>query len=169
MEIALFEEVWAAGYHFDSITWTDDLGYKNGMLFSPKTYRELVAPVHKRAVDWAHSKGAKVRCHSCGNINAVLADLVEIGIDLIHPLEVKAGMDPLKVKSDYGNRLAIHGGLNAMLWNDLDAITAEIERLVPLLMQSGGYIFAADHSIPNDVSFENMKAIIELAKRVGRY
>jgi uroporphyrinogen decarboxylase len=169
VDMALYDRLWAAGYEFDSITWTDDLGYKNGMLFSLKMYRELVKPVHKRAVDWAHSKGAKVRCHSCGNINAVIGDLVEIGIDLIHPLEVKAGMDPAKIKQVYGKSLAIHGGLNAMLWKDLDAISAEIERLVPVLKQGGGYVFAADHSIPNDVSFENIKTIIELAKKTGRY
>jgi len=169
VDIALYEQVWDAGYHFDAITWTDDLGYKNGMFFSPKIYRELLKPVQKRAVDWAHRKGAMVRCHSCGNINTVVPDLVDLGIDLLHPLEVKVGMDPLNIKRVHGDRLAIHGGLNAMLWKDLNAITAEIERLVPALMESGGYVFAADHSIPNDVSFENMKAIVELAKKIGTY
>ena len=110
-----------------------------------------------------------VRCHSCGNINTVVPDLVDLGIDLLHPLEVKVGMDPLNIKRVHGDRLASHGGLNAMLWKDLNAITAEIERLVPALMESGGYVFAADHSIPNDVSFENMKAIVELAKKIGTY
>ena len=74
-------------------------------------------------------RGVKVRCHTDGNITALLPDLVDLGIDLLHPLEAKAGMQPLEVKRDYGSQLAIHGALNAMLWTDLDAIEAEIRRL----------------------------------------
>jgi uroporphyrinogen decarboxylase len=78
-------------------------------------------------------------------------------------------MDPVLVKRKYGDKLVLHGGINAMLWKELDAVSAEMERLLPVLKESGGYIFAADHSIPNDVSFGNMKAIIALAKRLGSY
>jgi uroporphyrinogen decarboxylase len=84
-------------------------------------------------------------------------------------MEVKAGMDPLEMKKRFGGSLVLHGGINAVLWKDLDAVTAEMERLVPVLKKDGGYIFAADHSIPNDVSFENIKAIIALAKKLGAY
>ena len=65
--------------------------------------------------------------------------------------------------------MTIHGALDAQLWTDVDAIEREIQRLVPVLKQSGGYIFASDHSIPNSVSFENIKAIVALAKKYGSY
>lgn len=169
VNLALLEKMIDSGYKFDSITWTDDLGYKNGLFISRDMYRELLKPVQKRAVDWAHSKGLKVRYHTDGNINEILPDLVDIGIDLLHPLEVKAGMNPIEVKKKYGDKLAFHGGLNAMLWKDIDAITAEMEKIVPVLKRSGGYVLAADHSIPDDVSFANIKTIIELAKKLGSY
>lgn len=121
------------------------------------------------AVDWAKKKGIYVRLHSCGNINTLLPEIMTVGFDALHPMEVKAGMDPVQVKKEYGDRLVLHGGFDAMLWHDKEAILAEIRRLLPILKENGGYIFAADHSIPNDVPFENMKAIIALVKELGRF
>lgn len=167
--IALFERIWDAGYRFDEIYWPDDMGYRNTTFFSNAMYRELLKPVHKRAVDWAHSKGIYAHLHSCGNIMSRIDDLMDIGIDALNPLEVKAGMEPLTIKQKYGDRLTLHGGINAVLWDDRDAIIAEIDRVIPALKQNGGYIFSSDHSIPNSVSFENFKAIVEEIKRVGRY
>jgi len=90
-------------------------------------------------------------------------------VDALNPLEVKAGMDALQIKREYGNRLVLHGGVNAVLWDDKERIVAEIERLVPQLKEDGGYIFASDHSIPSSVSLENFRAIIEAVKRCGKY
>ncbi len=98
-----------------------------------------------------------------------MPDLVEIGIDCLNPLEIKAGMDPVYLKKTFGDKLAFHGGINAQLWDQLDLVTAEMERIIPLLKEGGGYIFASDHSIPNSVSFENMKAISALAHKLGTY
>jgi uroporphyrinogen decarboxylase len=78
-------------------------------------------------------------------------------------------MEPLTLKKKYGDRLTLHGGINAVLWDDREAIISEIERLVPVLKENGGYIFASDHSIPNSVSLENFRAIIDEVKRVGKY
>jgi uroporphyrinogen decarboxylase len=164
-----FEQIWDAGYRFDSIKWPDDMGYKNTTFFSNEMYRELLKPVHKRAVDWAHAKGIYAHLHSCGDIMTRIDDLIEIGVDALNPLEVKAGMDPLKLKREHGHELVLHGGINAVLWDDRDAIIAEIDRIVPVLKENGGYIFSSDHSIPNSVSLENFRAIIEEVKRVGRY
>ncbi len=164
-----FEQIWDAGYRFDSIKWPDDMGYKNTTFFSNEMYRELLKPVHKRAVDWAHAKGIYAHLHSCGDIMTRIDDLVDIGIDALNPLEVKAGMDPLKLKREHGHELVLHGGINAVLWDDRDAIIAEIDRMVPALKENGGYVFSSDHSIPNSVSLENFKAIVAEIKRVGKY
>ena len=95
--------------------------------------------------------------------------VIDIGLEMLNPLEIKAGMDPARLKSMYGDKLAFHGGINAQMWDDLDKVTAEMEMIIPAMKQNGGYIFASDHSIPNSVSFENMKAISELAHKLGKY
>jgi uroporphyrinogen decarboxylase len=169
MDIALYDMIWDEGYRFDCIAWPDDMGYKNTTFFSPQLYRDILKPVHKRAVDWAHNKGIYVRLHSCGDVMTFVPDLIDIGIDALNPLEIKAGMDPKKLKPDYGDKLVLHGGINAVLWDDKDAIISEIERTVPILKENGGYIFSSDHSIPNSVTLENMQAIVDTVKRVGAY
>jgi uroporphyrinogen decarboxylase len=90
-------------------------------------------------------------------------------LDSLNPLEVKAGMDPIRLKMEYGDKLVFQGGLNAVLWDDKEKIIAEINRVVPVMKENGGYIFSSDHSIPNTVSLDNFKAIIAEVKRVGSY
>ena len=167
--IKLFEQVIEKGFEFDSIFWWDDMGYRNGTFFSVKMYRDILKPVHKRAVDWAHGKGMRAHLHSCGNINDFLPELIDIGLDALNPLEVKAGMDPLEIKKTYGDKLVLHGGLNAMLWDDPEKIEEEVRRLLPVLKEGGGYIFQEDHSVPDSVSLEDFRRIIETAKELGKY
>jgi len=169
VNIKLLDMVWDAGYKFDSVMWYDDMGYKGSQFFSLKTYREILKPVHKRAVDWAHAKGVKVRLHSCGDINPFIQDLVEIGVEALNPLEVKAGMNPIELKKKYGEELVLHGGMNALLWEDIGAMESEIRRLIPILKENGGYIFASDHSVPSNVSLENFRYATDLIKNIGRY
>ena len=169
MNIAMLDMIWDEGYTFDEVNWPDDMGYKGTQFFSLKVYRELIKPVQRRAVEWAHAKGVKARLHSCGDITKFIPEFVDIGIDALNPLEVKAGVDPVSLKREYGDRLVLHGGINAVLWDDADAIIAEIAEVVPKLKESGGYIFASDHSIPNSVSLDNFTKIIEAAKKYGAY
>ena len=170
MSIALFEQIWDKGYHFDSIHWWDDMGYKGSTFFSLDMYKELLAPVHKRAVDWAHERGVVAHLHSCGDIMPFVDELVHyVGIDALNPLEVKAGMQPEVLKKQFGDKLVLHGGVDAVLWNNKEAIVEEIRRLIPIMKQNGGYIFSSDHSIPNSVSLETMKAIVEEVKKAGKY
>ncbi|HUS48224.1 MAG TPA: uroporphyrinogen decarboxylase family protein [Phycisphaerae bacterium] len=167
--LELLQMIWDEGYTFDAITWCDDMGYRNGPFFSIDMYRRILKPAQKRAIEWAHEKGIVAHLHSCGNINKLLPELTDIGLDALNPLEVKAGMDPVHIKKTYGDRLVLHGGLNAMLWDDIDKIEAEIRRLMPILKQNGGYIFAEDHSIPDSVSLENYRRIVALGKQLGSY
>lgn len=169
MHIALFDMVWEKGYTFDSIFWYDDMGYKNTQFFSVKMYRDLLKPVHKRAVEWAHQKGIKAHLHSCGDINPLIPELIDIGLDALNPLEVKAGMNPAHIKKTYGDKLVLHGGINAVLWDNIDALEAEMKNIIPVMKESGGYIFSTDHSVPSNVSLENFRRIVELAKQLGCY
>lgn len=167
--IKLFDRIWDAGYHFDEIFWYDDMGYKGTTFFSPNMYRSLLQPYHKRAVDWAHNHGIYAQLHSCGDIMTLLPDIVETGVDMLNPLEVKAGMDAIAIKKQFGDKLVLRGGINAVLWDHPEQILAEIREKVPVLKENGGFVFSSDHSIPNSVSLENMKLIIDEVKRVGRY
>lgn len=169
VSLDLCQRILDEGYEFDGIFWYDDMGYKNTTFFSPAIYRELLKPFHKKAVDWAHERGLVAELHSCGFVESLVPDIVDIGVDMLNPMERKAGMDPIKLKNQFGDRLAFHGGINAQMWDDLDKVTAEMEMIIPAMKQNGGYIFASDHSIPNSVSFENMKAISELAHKLGKY
>jgi uroporphyrinogen decarboxylase len=132
-------------------------------------YRELIKPFHKRAIDWAHAKGIKAHLHSCGDVNPFVPELVALGLDALNPLEVKAGMDPVALKQTYGQDLVLHGGINAVLWDHPDEIKAEMERVVPVMKQDGGYIFSSDHSVPSSVSLEDFRHIVDLAKELGSY
>ena len=111
----------------------------------------------KALQDWAHEHGAVVELHSCGFIQPLVPDLVEIGIDSLNPLEIKAGMDPVYLKKTFGDKLAFHGGINAQIMDQPDLVRAEMERLIPLLKEGGGYVFASDHSIPNSVLHKTRK------------
>jgi uroporphyrinogen decarboxylase len=95
--------------------------------------------------------------------------LIGIGLDALNPLEVKAGMDPVHLKKTYGRELVLHGGINAVLWDHPDRIAAEMERVVPIMKQSGGYIFSSDHSVPSSVSLDDFRSIVTLAKKLGSY
>lgn len=162
--IGLFEQVLDAGYKFDCGFWWDDMGYKQNQFFSMKMYRELLKPVHQRAVDWIHSKGMKAELHSCGDVRPFIPEFIEMGIDALNPIEVKAGMEPVEIKEKYGKDIVLHGGINALLWNDPVKMEAELDRLLPILSRDGGYIFATDHSIPNVVSLEQFGRVVDKVK-----
>jgi len=169
IQLALLDKVWEAGYTFDSIFWCDDMGYKHNQFFSLNTYRKLVKPFHQRAIDWAHAKGIKAHMHSCGDVNPFVPELVNMGLDALNPLEVKAGMDPVALKQKFGKDLVLHGGINAVLWDQPELIQEEMKRVIPALKESGGYIFSSDHSVPSSVSLEDFRRIIDLAKQLGSY
>ncbi len=170
LNLALLDMVWDAGYEFDAIRWPDDMGYKYSQFFSVDTYRELLKPIHKQAVDWAHAKGVKACLHSCGDIRPFIPELIDMGMDYLNPLEVKAGVDPVQVKQDYGDKLVLHGGISAPLWDKgVDAMVEHVREFVPRMKTGGGYVFATDHSTPSSVSLEGFKRVVETVKEVGRY
>jgi len=169
LDIALYEMVWDAGYTFDAIGWPDDMGYKGHQFFSPAMYRRVLKPVHRRACEWAHAKGIKVGLHSCGDIRPLIPDLIEIGIQMLNPVEVKAGMDPLALKRQYGDRLAFHGGINVALYDKPDLVWAEMRRVIPEMKKGGGYVISSDHSVPESFSLESFREFVRLGKELGSY
>ena len=101
-----------------------------------------------------------------GTGNALMMDL-----DCLNPLEAKAGMDLIQLKKQYGNNLAFMGGIDvqAMAAADPKVIEEEISAKIPIAMEGGGYIYHSDHSVPNDVSFNQYKRVMDLVLKYGAY
>jgi uroporphyrinogen decarboxylase len=169
LALALLDMMWDEGYTFDEFLWYDDMGYRSGMLFSKKMWREMLRPYQQRAIDWAHAHGIKAHLHCCGNIMTLVPDLVDMGLDALNPLEVKAGMDPIAMKRTYGKHLVLRGGFNAVDWGYWEKVEANIRAMLPVMMESGGYIFSSDHSIPDYTSLHTYQRIVKLVKELGRY
>ena len=99
VQIALLDRSLGRRVHLRRVRWPDDMGYKHNQFFSLKTYRELLKPVQKRAIDWAHAQGRRRRTSTpAADVNPFVPEFVEIGLDALNPLEVKAGMDPIDLK-----------------------------------------------------------------------
>jgi uroporphyrinogen decarboxylase len=171
LHIATVEEMLARGLKFDGAFLYDDLGYRNGTFFAPETYREQLFPAHKRLFDFFKSKDMPVILHSCGNVNAFVLQFIEAGLTCLQPLETKAGMNLIELKKNYGDRLAFMGGIDvrAMSAEDPKIIEEEIKTKVGFAKQGGGYIYHSDHSVPDDVSFEQYKHVIKLVHEYGKY
>jgi len=169
LALALLDMMWDEGYTFDELLWWDDMAYRNGLLFSKAMWREILMPYQKRYIDWAHAHGVKAHLHCCGNVTELLGDLIELGIDALDPLEIKAGMDPAAIKKQYGDRLVLRGGFDVRDWSVPEKAEENIRTVLPVVMESGGYIFSSDHSIADSVSFEDYTRIAALVREVGTY
>ena len=149
----------------------DDLGFKRRPFMSPGMYREMILPAHKRVMDFAHGKGLPVVLHCDGLVESLIPSLIEAGVSCLQPIEVKAGMDLLRIKKAFGDKLALIGGMNVMtlLTNDLDQVRRELEAKVPGVMQGSGYILQVDHSCPGQVNYETYKYFVETGLKLGTY
>lgn len=149
----------------------DDLGFKNRPFMSPSMYRDLVFPAHKRLFDFAHAQGLPVILHSDGLIESLVPHLIEAGVDCLQPLEAKAGMDLVKIKRLYGDRLALIGGMDArvLISNDLARVRHELETKLPAAMAGSGYILQVDHSVSHQVHYETYQYFVERGLELGTY
>ena len=171
LTLVMVELMMDNGFKFDGAFLYNDMGYKNGLLFSPDTYMKTHYDADKLVFDYFHSKGMKVILHSCGNVKELIPILIDAGLDCLQPLEVKAGMDLIELKEKYGDKLAFMGGIDVRLMSDPDPskIEEEIKKKFEVAKKNGGYIYHSDHSIPKDVSFQQYCRVIELVKKYGVY
>lgn len=161
MEIAFKKE----GYP-DAVWMYEDLGFKDHPFIGESMYREILFPAHKKIVDYVHSIHKKIIMHSCGNIMTLLPSIVLTGIDCLQAMEVKAGMDLVKIAKTYGDRIALMGGLDvrALEKGTKEAIDLELESKLPTVFEYAPYILHTDHSIPPTVDVENYRYFIQKAK-----
>ncbi|MFZ4396732.1 MAG: uroporphyrinogen decarboxylase family protein [Kiritimatiellia bacterium] len=149
----------------------DDLGYKQTPFMSTAMYRELIMPAHKKLFDFAHSHNLPVVLHCDGFVEALIPSLIEAGINCLQPLEIKAGMDLLRIKKNYGEKIALIGGMDERVLesNDLAAVRRELESKVPAAMAGSGYVLQVDHSVSNLVNYETYKFFVETGLKIGTY
>jgi len=135
------------GFRFDAAFLYNDMGYKNGLLFSPDTYKKTHYEADSLVYAYFHSKGMKTILHSCGNVSELIPILIETGLDCLQPLEVKAGMNVIKLKEKYGDSLSFMGGIDVRLMADEDPskIEQEIKTKFEAAKKNGGYIYHSDH------------------------
>ncbi len=134
----------------------DDVGGQGAMLLSPDLWRDLLKPrlAGVIAAVKAARPGIIVAYHSCGAIRPIIGDLIEIGVDVLNPLQsLCPGMDPVELKAEYGGDLAFMGGLDTqefLIRATPDEVRREAARLIAAMSDGGGYIFAASHTIQPD-------------------
>lgn len=164
-----------AGEFIDVLVMGDDLGTQSSTLISPEMYRRMVKPYHAELIGAIKSRTkAKVFFHSDGNIYPLLGDLIEVGVDLLNPVQVSAGEmgDTARLKREFGDRLSFCGAIDtqwALPYGTLDEVRHEVRRRIRDLAPGGGYICAAVHCIQPDVPPENVCAMFEEALTAGRY
>lgn len=168
MYTALLERICAVA-KVDVIDFWEDMAYRNGPMIGPAMFEEFMIPYYKRVIDCARSLGIEIfELDSDGNIDVLIPLYLDMGINLLYPFEVQAGMDILEVRKKYGKKLAILGGLDKRkLALDFDAIREEVESKVPILLKEGGYFPSLDHNVPPDVPMENFEFYLKLVREIG--
>lgn len=159
------------GAKFDGLWFFSDLCYKNGMLFSPKCYREMLLPLHLKFREWCDSQGIPMLLHCDGDVREFIPLLIEAGFDAIQPLEARCGNDVRELKKIHGNDIVFFGNISAdVLSNGTDAeVEEEVRTKVLAAKEGGGYIYHIDHSVPPTISFECYSKVIDLVKKYGNY
>lgn len=156
-------------------TYWDDIAGQNGWIIRPELYRKRIKPRQKRLVDAIKKKtGAKIFYHSCGATFDLIPDLIEIGFDILNPVQVSArGMDTRKLKTEFGKDITFWGGgvdTQAVLpFGKPQEVADEVKRRIDDLAPGGGFVFAAVHNIQAFVPPENIVTAFDTALEYGKY
>ncbi|MFB0546641.1 MAG: uroporphyrinogen decarboxylase family protein [Anaerolineae bacterium] len=149
----------------------DDLAYKTSTLVRPQLLREIWVPRMQRVFELALRKRIPIVFHSDGNIEALIPDLLEMGVCALNPIE-PYGMDIRKIKKCYGRHLALIGNMDvggALSHGTPEQVRAEARQLVDDVGQDGGFVLASCHSITPNVKPENFLAMVDTAQTYGIY
>ena len=140
------------GEYVDIVCQGDDLGIQTSLYIDPEMYRKFIKPCHKRLFSFIHSKTkAKVWLHSCGSIYSILPDLIEIGIEIINPVQCSAcNMELSRLKKEFGSEITFWGGainVQTLPFKNVSEIEAEAKNAIQVMAPGGGFVFAATHNI----------------------
>ncbi len=163
------------GPNVDMIKIGDDLGTEQSLLMSPATYREILKPIHAEYIAFIKARTqAKVFFHTDGDVFDLADDLVEIGVDILNPIQTSSGRmaNIAELKRRYGTRLTFCGAIDTqqvLPHGTPDDVRAEVRRVIQALAPGGGYMLAAVHTVMDEVPPENILAMVDAAVEYGRY
>lgn len=153
----------------DGLFLADDFGCTRGLLFSPAMWRDIFQPLYAKLAAFLRANDISFWLHSCGDVRGLIPDLIDVGLDVLQPLQVSAGMDVRELLPEYGDRLVMFGNISAAAMSGPAApFKAEIRTKLTLGCERGGYIYHSDHSIPPEVSFDRYRQMMEWVRRYGQ-
>ena len=159
----------------DIIRFGDDLGMDSGPFMSPEIYRALFKPRHKQLCDYV-KKHSKMRTflHSCGSLYKLLPDLIEVGYDILNPIQTSAAeMDPGRLKKEFGRDIVFWGAgvdtRHILNHGTPEQVREDVRRRLEIFMPGGGFVFNAIHNIMPDCPPENVEAMFETVEQYGAY
>lgn len=159
--LAVIEE--ATKYPIDGFMFGDDWGQQRGLIMGPRLWRRFIKPRIAKMYQKVHEAGLPVFIHSCGDVEDLFPELIEVGVDVFNPFQPEV-MDVYKIKEKYGDKLCFWGGVSTqrtLPYGTPEDVREEAKRLMREIGKGGGYILAPAHSIPKDVPAENIAALIE--------
>lgn len=163
------------GDDIDMIKIGDDLGMQNSLLMSPKMYRSIVKPFHADYISFIKSRTkAKVFFHTDGDVFPLIPDFIEMGVDILNPVQTSAGKmsDLHELKKQFGKNIIFCGAIDThriLPFGTPDEVRAEVKRVIEILGAGGGYMLAPVHIIMPDVPPENILAMVDAAVEFGTY
>jgi len=163
-------QIEAAEGLLDGMVIWGDVAYTKNMFFSPDYWRAHYKPCVMEMISICHDNGLPVIYHGCGNVESILDDFAEIGLDSLNPLEAKAGLDVVDLRRKFGHGLGFCGNMDVMTW--ANATRDELKKVVVTKLNAakgGGFIFQSDHSVPSNVSGQNYDYVIKLVREYGKY
>ena len=171
LTVDLMEILFAAEGEPDGVWFYEDMGFKARPFISLDMYREFIQPGHKRTMDLCKSRNLPVTMHSCGFVEPLVPGIIESGVDCLQVIEVKAGMDLVRLYREYGDRLSFCGGMDVrkLYTNNRDEIERELAGKIPEVRGQFGYILHSDHSIPDQVEYESYQYFVERGLELGTY
>jgi uroporphyrinogen decarboxylase len=171
LTINLMEILFAEEGPPDGLYFFEDMGFKERPFMSPAMYKDIIWPAHKRTFGFGRARGLPIIVHSCGFVEPLVPGLIEAGMDCLQAMEVKAGMDLLRLKRTYGDRIALCGGMDirALETNDTRAVEKELASKLPEAMAGSGYILHTDHSVSSRVRYETYRYFLDRGREIGIY
>jgi uroporphyrinogen decarboxylase len=163
------------GDNVDMVKIGDDLGTSESLLISPRMYRKLLKPIHADYIAFIKERTpAKIFFHTDGDVTALIDDLIEIGVDILNPIQTSAGKmsDLADLKKRYGENLVFCGAVDTtsvLPFGTPAQVRKEVRRVIEHLAPGGGFILASVHTIQKNVPAENIVAMVDALEEFGQY
>lgn len=169
---AFLEEL---GENVDIIGIGDDLGTQESLLMSPGTYRNILKPIHDDYISFIKERtDAKIFFHTDGDVFPLIKDFIEIGVDILNPIQTSAGKmaNLSELKEQFGDEIVFCGAIDTretLPEGSPDDVRKEVKRVIKELGPGGGYMVSAVHTIMDEVPAENVLAMVDAVKEFGQY